>query len=160
MLMYVYQPRHNARFSAKRLSRILEAGVSAKKPLIAIVDDDQSMREATKGLMRSLGFDAEAFSSADDFLKFPHLRRTACLVTDIHMPGMSGLDLHRRLVALGESIPTVLITAYPNDNLGARGLGPDIVGYLAKPFGEQDLLNCIRCALARGSDGKGTDNGR
>jgi FixJ family two-component response regulator len=131
----------------------LEAAVPTKKPLIAIVDDDQSMREATKGLMRSLGFDAEAFSSADDFLKFPHLNRTACLVTDIHMPGMSGLDLHRSLVALGENIPTVLITAYPNENVHTRGVGPDIVGYLAKPFGEQDLLKCIRSALARGSDG-------
>jgi FixJ family two-component response regulator len=130
----------------------LEAAVPTKKPLIAIVDDDQSMREATKGLMRSLGFDAEAFSSADDFLKFPHLRHTDCLVTDIHMPGMSGLDLHRRLVALGESIPTVLITAYPNETVRARGLGPDIVGYLEKPFDEQDLLNCIRSALARGGE--------
>jgi FixJ family two-component response regulator len=131
----------------------LEAAVPTKKPLIAIVDDDQSMREATKGLMRSLGFDAEAFSSADDFLKFPHLRHTDCLVTDIHMPGMSGLDLHRRLVALGESIPTVLITAYPNETVRSRGLGPDIVGYLEKPFDEQDLLNCIRSALARGGEG-------
>jgi FixJ family two-component response regulator len=131
----------------------LEAAVPTKKPLIAIVDDDQSMREATKGLIRSLGFDAEAFSSADDFLNFPNLRRTDCLVTDIHMPGMSGLDLHRRLVALGESIPTVLITAYPNENVRARALDPDIVGYLEKPFGEQDLLDCIRSALARGSDG-------
>ncbi|OAP36258.1 histidine kinase [Sinorhizobium glycinis] len=126
-----------------------------KKLLIAIVDDDQSMREATKGLMRSLGFDAEAFSSADDFLKFPRLRRTDCLVTDIHMPGMSGLDLHHRLVALGVSIPTVLITAYPNENVRARRLGPDIVGYLEKPFGEQALLNCIRSALERRSDVEG-----
>ncbi|MCA1366929.1 response regulator [Bradyrhizobium sp. BRP14] len=128
--------------------------MATKKPLIAIVDDDQSMREATQGLMRSLGFDVEAFSSADDFLKFPNLHRTACLVTDIHMPGMSGLDLHRRLVALGESIPTVLITAYPNESLRARVLDRDIVGYLEKPFGEQDLLNCISSALARGSDGE------
>ena len=128
-----------------------------EKPLIAIVDDDQSMREATKGLIRSLGFDAEAFSCADDFLKFPRLRRTACLVTDIHMPGMSGLDLHRRLVALGESIPTVLITAFPNENLRARGLGPDVIGYLAKPFDEQDLLDCIRAALARRGDAEGDE---
>lgn len=126
-----------------------------RKPLIAIVDDDQSMREATKGLMRSLGFDAEDFSSADDFLNFPRLRRTDCLVTDIHMPGMSGLELHRRLVALGVSMPTVLITAYPNESVRARGFGPDIVGYLEKPFGEQDLLNCIRSALERGSDVEG-----
>ncbi|CCE99735.1 response regulator transcription factor [Sinorhizobium fredii] len=129
--------------------------MTSKKPLIAIVDDDQSVREATKGLMRSLGFDAESFSSADDFLKFPPLRRTACLVTDIHMPGTSGLDLHHKLVALGVSIPTVLITAYPNENLRARGFGPDIVGYLEKPFDEQDLLNCIRSALERGDDVEG-----
>ena len=130
--------------------------MTTKKPLIAIVDDDQSMREATTGLMRSLGFDAEAFSSADDFLRFPHLGRTDCLVTDIHMPGMSGLDLHLKLVALGVSMPTVLITAYPNENLRARGFGPDVVGYLEKPFDEQDLLNCIRSALERGGDEGGT----
>lgn len=122
------------------------------KPLIAIVDDDVSMREAIEGLMRSLGFDAEAFSSADDFLKFPDLNRTACLVTDIHMPGLSGLDLHRHLVALGKNIPTVLITAYPDENARARGFGPGIVGYLTKPFGEQDLLDCIRSALPPSSD--------
>lgn len=138
--------------SRKTPTAKLEAEVPTKKPLIAIVDDDQSMREATRGLMRSLGFDVEAFSSADDFLKFTDLRRTNCLVTDIHMPGMSGLDLHRQLVALGESIPTVLITAFPNGNV--RGLGRDVVGYLEKPFSEQDLLNCVRSALARGSNGK------
>lgn len=121
------------------------------KPLIAIVDDDVSMREAIEGLMRSLGFDAETFSSADDFLRFSDLDRTACLVTDIHMPGMSGLDLHRRLVASGKNIPTVLITAYPNENARLRGLDPGIIGYLPKPFGEQDLLDCIRSALPPGS---------
>jgi FixJ family two-component response regulator len=133
--------------------------VPSKKPLIAIVDDDESMREAVRGLMRSLGFDAEAFSSADDFLRFPHLRSTSCLVTDIHMPGMSGLDLHRRLVALGTSIPTVLVTAYPDENARARGFGADIVGYLVKPFGEEDLLDCIRSALARGCLGEMVDDG-
>jgi FixJ family two-component response regulator len=128
-----------------------EAAVPTAKPLIAIVDDDVSMREAIEGLMRSLGFDAETFSSADDFLRFPDLDRTACLVTDIHMPGMSGLDLHRRLVASGKNIPTVLITAYPNENARLRGLDPGIIGYLPKPFGEQDLLDCIRSALPPGS---------
>ncbi|PZM15743.1 response regulator transcription factor [Rhizobium tubonense] len=123
-----------------------------KRPLIAIVDDDEPMREAIKGLMRSMGFDAETFSSADDFLSFPHISRTACLVTDINMPGMSGLDLHRRLVALGRSIPTVLITAFPERNAPASALGAEIVGCLTKPFGEQVLLDCIRSALAFGSE--------
>ena len=126
-----------------------------KKPLIAIVDDDESMREAIKGLMRSLGFDTEIFSSADDFLRFPNLRSTTCLVSDIHMPGMSGFDLQRRLVALGQSIPTILITAYPAESERARGLGADIVCFLTKPFDEQDLLDCIHTAVARSdSDGK------
>ncbi|MGI0524802.1 response regulator transcription factor [Rhizobium giardinii] len=128
--------------------------MSTNRPLIAIVDDDESMRDAIKGLIRSLGFDAETFSSADDFLTFPHFNRTGCLVTDIHMPGMSGLDLHRRLVALGRSVPTVLITAYPDENVGAPALGADIVGCLTKPFGEQDLLDCIRSALARSRGGE------
>lgn len=126
------------------------------RPLIAIVDNDEAVREAVKGLMRSMGFDAEAFSSADNFLRSPRRRRTACLVTDIHMPGMSGLDLHHRLLSMGESIPTVVITAYP-DNAHAPGWGPDIVGYLGKPFGEQDLLNCIHSALARGDAGESSD---
>jgi FixJ family two-component response regulator len=127
--------------------------VSSNKPLIAIVDDDESMLEAASGLMRSLGFDAESFSCAEDFLRFPGFERAACLVTDIHMPGMSGLDLHRHLMALGRNIPTVLITADPDEYGRASDLGPDIVGKLTKPFGEHELLDCIRSALAR-CDGK------
>nr|WP_246638695.1 response regulator [Rhizobium binae] len=122
--------------------------------MIAIVDDDESIREAIKGLMRSMGFDAETFACADDFLRFPNIARTACLVTDINMPGMSGLDLHRRLVALGKSIPTVLITAFPEKNVRATALGADVVGCLTKPFGEQILLDCIRFALALNSEGQ------
>jgi FixJ family two-component response regulator len=133
---------------------MMETAVQTKKPLIAIVDDDESMREAIKGLMRSLGFDAETFSSAEDYLGFPLLRSTTCLVTDIHMPGMSGLDLHRRLVALGTSIPTVLITAFPGEEARTRGLGTDIICSLTKPFREQDLIDCILSAVARGSDGQ------
>ncbi|MEI1252376.1 response regulator transcription factor [Rhizobium aouanii] len=125
-----------------------------KRPLIAIVDDDESMRDAIKGLMRSMGFDAESFSSADDFLTSSHIRRTACLVTDINMPGMSGLDLHRRLVALGKSIPTILITAFPEKNMGASALGADVVGCLTKPFNGQILLDCIRSALALNGEGE------
>ncbi len=128
-----------------------------KSPLIAIVDDDESMRDAIKGLMRSMGFDAETFSSAHDFLNDPHVHCTACLVTDINMPGMSGLDLHRQLVASGKSIPTVLITAYPEKNVFTSEFGSDIVGCLIKPFDEQTLFDCILSALALNSDG-GSDS--
>ncbi|MEH7844657.1 response regulator transcription factor [Rhizobium laguerreae] len=125
-----------------------------KRPLIAIVDDDESMRDAIKGLMKSMGFDAESFSSADDFLMSPHIRRTACLVTDINMPGTSGVDLHRRLVALGKSIPTILITAFPEKNIRASALGADVVRCLTKPFNGQILLDCIRSALAPNGEGE------
>ena len=123
-----------------------ELGVP-KKTLISIVDDDQSVREATKGLMKSLGFTAEAFSSAADFFASRHLRRTACLIADVNMPGMTGPELHHHLMALGNIIPTILITAYPDDNVRVRALAAGVVCYLKKPFDEDDLLGCIRSAL-------------
>jgi len=124
-----------------------------KKPLISIVDDDESVREATKGLMKSLGFGAEAFPSAADFLTSRHLRRTSCLIADVNMPGMTGPELHHRLMASGNTIPTILITAYPDDDVRARALGAGVVGYLRKPFDEDDLLVCIRSALLRRQGG-------
>jgi FixJ family two-component response regulator len=132
------------------------AGVADDKPLIAIVDDDASMLEALQGLLRSLGFAAEAFSSGQAFLSSPHLGRMACLIADVHMPGMSGLDLHHRLVTSGRRLPTILITAYPNDQARGRALGAGVVCYLAKPFDEDDLLRCLRSILGRGAgDGEG-----
>jgi FixJ family two-component response regulator len=121
----------------------------ANKPLISIVDDDESVREATKGLMRALGFLAETFGSAEDFLQFDRLRNTACLIADVQMPRMSGIELHRRLVGSGMSIPTILITAYPDDSVRVRALEAGIVCYLTKPFNKDDLLGCIRSALDR-----------
>jgi FixJ family two-component response regulator len=121
--------------------------VRVKRHLIAIVDDDESVREATKGLIRSVGLAAEAFRSGEDFLRSPHLGRAACLVTDVNMPGMSGLDLHRRVATVGKGIPTILITAYPNDSVRARALSAGIICYLIKPFSEEELLRCIRFAL-------------
>jgi FixJ family two-component response regulator len=128
--------------------------VKNKNHLIAIVDDDESVREATKGLMRSVGLAVEAFSSGEDFLRSPHLGRTACVVTDINMPGMSGLDLHRRIEALDKKIPTILITAYPNEGVRARALSAGVVCYLVKPFSKEELLHCIRSALDSAQDGK------
>jgi FixJ family two-component response regulator len=125
--------------------------VPDKQPLIAIVDDDESVLEATKSLLRSLGFAAEAFSSGKEFLASPPLRHTACLVADVNMPGMSGLNLHRHLAASGQHVPTILITAYPDDRVRARALGVGVLCYLAKLFGEGDLLSCIRSGLAHRS---------
>ena len=124
-----------------------------KKPLISIVDDDESVREATKGLMKSLGFTAKTFSSAADFLTSRHLRRTACLIADVNMPGMTGPELHDRLRDLGSTIPTILITAYHDDNVRARALSAGVICYLRKPFDEDDLLVCIHSALVQREGG-------
>lgn len=115
--------------------------------MISIVDDDESVREATRGLMNSLGFMAEAFASAEDFLTSERAQRTACLIADMQMPGMTGLELHARLVASGRTIPMILITGYPDDRSRARALKAGISYYLTKPFSEDALLSCIRSAL-------------
>lgn len=123
----------------------------ATKPMIAIVDDDESVREATMSLMRASGFAPEAFPCADAFLKSDGLRRTSCLIADVQMPGMSGIELHGRLVQSGNPIPTVLITAYPDDKVRARALKAGVICYLTKPFSDDELLNCIQSALGPSS---------
>ncbi len=124
------------------------------KPLISVIDDDASMREAIKGLMRSLGYRVEAIASAREFLSSRHVRRTSCLIADMQMPGMTGLELHRHLSASGKPIPTILITAYPDSSVRERALAAGVVGYLSKPFEEDDLLGCIRSALAHACSGR------
>jgi FixJ family two-component response regulator len=99
--------------------------------------------------MRSMGLAARAFSSGEAFLRSTELDRTGCLVVDFDMPRMNGLDLHGSLYRLGKQIPTILITAYPSDNIRARALQAGIICYLPKPFDESELLNCIRSALDR-----------
>ena len=117
------------------------------KPLISVVDDDESMREAVRGLMKSLGYEAEAFASGEEFLSSRQVPRTSCLIADVQMPGMTGLELYRHLVASGKTIPTILITAYPDHSVRERALADGVVGYLSKPFDENDLLACIQSSL-------------
>ena len=117
------------------------------RTLISVVDDDESMREAIWGLMKSLGYTAVAFASAEEFLSSCQIPRTSCLITDVQMPGITGLELHHRLLAAGKIIPTILITAYPDDSARERALGDGVVSYLSKPFDENDLLTCIRSSL-------------
>ena len=117
------------------------------KPLISIVEDDESVREALKGLMRSLGYRVEALTSPQEFLSSRHVRRTSCLIADMQMPGMTGLELHCHLSASGKPIPTILTTAYPDNGIRERALAAGVIGYLSKPFEEADLLACIRSAL-------------
>jgi FixJ family two-component response regulator len=119
--------------------------------LIAIVDDDDSARNATMCLVRALGFVATGFQSATDYLESGDMPKTACLIADVRMPGMSGPELHRHLVASGTPIPTVLVTAYPEDSTRERALRAGVGWYLAKPVEPDELLGCIRSALAHGA---------
>jgi FixJ family two-component response regulator len=105
--------------------------------------------------MRSAGLIAKAFSSGEEFLRSPELGRTGCLVVDFDMPKMNGLDLHNNLSRLGKEIPTVLMTAYPNDDIRARALQAGVICYLPKPFDESDLLDCIQAALDRAEGKRG-----
>lgn len=129
--------------------------------VIAVVDDDGGFREALTGLLKSLGYAAVAFDSADAFLNSDRRRETTCLISDVHMPRMTGPELHSTLVASGAPIPTILITAYPDPAGRARALQNGVVGYLTKPFREDDLLACInRAADAPASiqpEGRGDD---
>ena len=119
----------------------------AMKTLIAVVDDDESVREALASLLKSLGFRAVVFPSVEDFLNFNRRRSVACLITDVQMPGITGIELHDRLVASGQPIPTILITAYPDETVRTRMLQAGVKGYLTKPFTEDDLLACIDSAV-------------
>ena len=120
-----------------------------KNPMVSVVEDDRFVRESIARLMRSLGYSAVAFASARDFLSSPRLPETACLIADVGLPGMTGLDLYRHLLDIGHSIPTIIVTAYPNDEDQARALGDGVVCYLRKPLDEQRLKECIRAALMR-----------
>src|SRR4051794_2912510 len=115
--------------------------------LVSVVEDDRFFRESMRRLMRSLGFAVEAFSSAADFLVSPRLAETACLIADVHMPAMTGLELHRHLIKAGYAIPTILVTAYTNDADRARALSDGVVCYLRKPVDENHLKECLRAAL-------------
>ena len=115
--------------------------------LVSIVEDDQFFRESMRRLMRSLAYRVEAFSSAADFLASPHLAETGCLIADVHMPEMTGLELYRHLIDGGYAIPTILMTAYPDEGVRARALKDGVVCYLGKPVDQNDLLRCLRAAL-------------
>ena len=115
--------------------------------LISIIDDDESVREAVEGLIESLGFRVNAFSCARDFLASPSVAHTSCMIADVHMPHMSGLELHQCLAEQGRDIPTILITAYPNESVRDRALAAGVISYLIKPFDNDALIECVRSIL-------------
>jgi FixJ family two-component response regulator len=117
--------------------------------LISIVDDDESVRESLEGLFKSVGFRVEAFALAVDFLNSKALHATDCLILDVRMPGMSGPELQRQLIASQRSIPIIFITAHGDDAVRARVLGDGAVDCLLKPFNEDVLLNAVNAALGQ-----------
>jgi FixJ family two-component response regulator len=116
-------------------------------PTVAIVDDDASVRDTTKDLLDSAGLSAATFDSAESFLQSNGTCAIRCLIADMRMPGMSGLELHGRLAAAGTPIPTVLITAYPDEGALVRALETGVICFLTKPFSAEDLLACIDIAM-------------
>lgn len=118
-------------------------------PLITIVDDDDSLRKSLDNLLRSVGFRTQGFSSAEAFLSSQQINDTACLILDVRMPGMSGLELQRQLGAGNWHIPLIFVTAHTDDAARAQALAAGAVDFLYKPFREEDLLNAIDAALKR-----------
>jgi FixJ family two-component response regulator len=115
--------------------------------LVSVVEDDRFFGDSMRRLMKSLGHSAEAFSSAADFLASPRLVETACLIADVNMPAMTGIELYRHLIEMGHAIPTILVTAYPKDVDRIRALNDGVVCYLRKPVNEQHLKWCLHAAL-------------
>ena len=119
------------------------------EPVIAIVDDDASAREGLTNLMSSLGYAALPYASGDEFMRSAERERTACLITDVHMPGITGLQLYQRLIKSGKRIPTIFVTAYPDEAMRKDAAEAGVDCYLTKPFREDELLACVRSALKR-----------
>jgi FixJ family two-component response regulator len=119
----------------------------AEPPLISIVDDDESVHEALWGLVRSVGFAVSTFASAEEFVHSDQLGNADCLILDVCMPGMSGIELQRQLVAASSAVPVIFITAHEDEGLRAQALRGGAEAFLIKPFSEEALLNAIHGAL-------------
>lgn len=119
----------------------------AKTHVISIIDDDPAVREATQRLIRSLGYAAQAFSSAEEYLESDGIGDSACVITDLHMPGMSGAELQDRLIAEGHQIPMIFVTAYFEERARARVMDAGAFGFFCKPFTDESLIACLDKAL-------------
>jgi FixJ family two-component response regulator len=119
-----------------------------KTNMVAIVDDDDYMRSALQGLLKAVGLPAQTFASAEEFLKSGQQRQAGCLITDIRMPGMSGLELQAQLNAEHCKIPIIFITGHGDEKMRMQALRAGAVEFMAKPFNDEELLESIRAALA------------
>jgi CheY-like chemotaxis protein len=144
---YIVLVPHSWLFAAgpgweRRIGRV------SKSQIVSIVDDDASVRAAMQSLLRSLGLVAFVFESAEDFLRSPRVGDSSCLITDVQMPGMSGLDLQDCLIAQGTHIPTIFITAFPQQSIRSRAQAGGALGLLEKPFAGRTMIELVRQALA------------
>lgn len=122
--------------------------MAEEKPVVFVVDDDQGVRESVRILMRSIGVDAETFSSADDFLGEYDPNRPGCIVLDVRMPGMSGLELQERLVALGSPLPIIFVTAHGDVPMAVEAVKAGAMDFVQKPFRDQEIIDKIQDAFA------------
>jgi FixJ family two-component response regulator len=134
------------RWMAAAFSDDFKAGMS-EAPLIAIVDDDGLARDGIRELVASLGYETVTFSSAQDFIASDVITKTTCLITDLQMPGLNGLELQEAIRSRGYCTPVILVTAYPNEQHRRRALDNGAVGFLGKPFDEASLIRCITAAI-------------
>jgi FixJ family two-component response regulator len=122
--------------------------------VISVIDDDASVRAATDNLLSSHGYLVQTFASAKEFLRSTHLHDCSCVIADVQMPAMSGLDLLTHMRAQGYNVPFIFITAFPEENVRAHALKAGAIGFLAKPFAAPDLIRCVETATAcRGETG-------
>jgi FixJ family two-component response regulator len=124
----------------------------SKGPVISIVEDDAAVRAAMENLVRSLGFDVYTFASAEEFLQSYRMAETACLISDVQMPNMSGVELQAHLADRGFSIPTIFMTAFPDESVKRRAMDAGAVGFLHKPFNGKALSQCILDAFSQGGE--------
>ena len=118
-----------------------------RTPVICIVDDDDEVRDATKSFVRSLGYLTASFSSAEEYLSSDRVDDTSCLITDLRMPGMNGVELQQRLIADGRKTKVIIVTGFPQERLRARALEAGAFGFLEKPFDHECLIECLERAL-------------
>jgi RNA polymerase sigma factor (sigma-70 family) len=147
MFQPLFTTKPNGRCSSNLHSSRREIKMLEMDPTVFIVDDDASIRDAVKRLIRSVGLHVELFGAATDFLRWPRADVPSCLVLDVRLPGISGLDFHRQLVAAGVLIPVIFITAHGDIPMSVRAMRAGAIDFLTKPFRDQDLLDSIHIAL-------------
>jgi FixJ family two-component response regulator len=119
---------------------------------VSIIDDDYIVRQAIGDLVQSLGYEAATFDSAEHFLESERLAETSCLITDLQMPGLNGLDLQSELLAHGHSMPVIFVTAFPEEKFRQRAMSAGAIGFLSKPFDESALIECLETAISIAPD--------